>query len=154
MNNRGFTMLEFMVASIIFMMIMIQVGSLWSSFYRWSIYVTGRTQLDSEVRLARNMIVRDIANTGQMLDPLDDVLKLQSYDSGDEGVVFYRNDDGLMTRESISGVDMIGVSKYLSTSQYSIEQEGISKCTLAYTKNKSTAGMEIIVSKIQSYQGQ
>jgi len=146
-NEKGFTLLEMLIASSIFIIILFQIGNVWEAMDKWLLDLIERSNIDREARIARDFLISDLVITKNVtLGPFYGwELHL---DGNGAPLAQYWQDQDMLIRRGNSPQETFPVTRYLSNSDFRIGADESATAFLDFQGTNSNASIDVFMKKI------
>lgn len=145
-NNKGFTLLEMTVVTALFIVVLLQIGGMWSSLNGWMTDLIKRANIDREARIAREFLLQDLIVA-------DNITSGPFYGwsisfSGPVSSANYYADSGMLIRRGRSMLQTFPAAYYLSDSEFLILADNNASAELTFQSEASQVMLSVFMNTI------
>ena len=135
-------MLELLVAGTLFMAFTIQLGSLWTSVERHNGYLMDRARLLQEARIARALLLADMAGANSTTLGVGNTLLL-GYPGLGSPVIQYSSSGGALLRTDTTSAWAMSAARFLETASYTLQADGSLRASLSFRKGAAQVTLNV-----------
>jgi hypothetical protein len=146
-DRKGVTLLEMIVAATLFIAVLFQIGSMWSSFNRWVKYLTDRTNVDREARIARDFLISELVIARNVTLKPPSGWRLHLAGTGPGKVVKYWQEENFLVRRAGAAVHTFPAAQFLASSEFNIFSDESAAAVLTFQQGASQAILDVFMSK-------
>jgi len=143
-SQKGFTLLELLIAGTLFMVFVIQIGSLWTSMDKHIGYIADRIVVAREARTARALLLGDLAGSASVTLGVSEVMTVHYTGPGVPDVT-YSNSAGSLLRTDAGANWSLPAARYLESASYTLEGDGSLRASLSFRKGQAQTTLNVFM---------